>query len=351
MKFPTRHIHKHKLKTFMNHKLLLLCCLLIYNMSTPAQGQNIDALQINKKISVLNDRAFFNFPPEAYGSAESKAQSSADTKPNIESMVTLEIGKMKMVFMAKELFLLGDREFLTYITLQNQGIKWNTKSLSAPNNVQLILSTPTVYDSTKGYMRINSLLVVTADNTIFRVDVYIDKPGYYTAEQFQKLSERILSSFSNGTRMNNLSARQEKIPIYGTSKALLFDLPANYQVASEHGDYHQNFDFNKFKHYTDKSIFHLSIFQKPTSWGQGIEFLHTEYELSESDGKKLKGTFLSEQVDWLYFDLKKERLYLKEFIQDPQCVSTTFHVSILSQGTNMIDELTRIVEKVKVVNK
>ncbi len=328
--------------------LLSVLTVLIALTFQTALGQNLDTIKFDNKQSILNDRAFFNFPTYATNIKRGVDIMSADPNGNEETRIVLDMGEMRLVFFAQELFVLGDNDLLNTITKQNEPGNFKTKILSDKDSLLSILSTPTAFDSTKNAIILNSLVVRTQDNTLFQINAYINPAGYKLKDQFIKLTEDVFSTLTKGTRVNNLGARQEKHGIFLTDKAFTFDLPANYSITVD-----QQYDFQVFK-------FHKYQTAADTNWIQFIIYsgfhpssVYGDYGLSQSDAKKINGTFLGHKIDWLYFDMSKEGFYVKEQqIQSDQLPKDQIiHLALLSNQEQSIDEMTKIAESIKLVDQ
>jgi hypothetical protein len=128
-----------------------------------ASAQNLDTIKIDSKLSVLNDRAFFKFPTNATNIKRGVDIMSADPNANEETRIVLDIGDMRLVFFAQELFAFGDKELLTTISNQNVKDERTTKILADKDSLQSILSTPIKFDTTRNAILVNSLVVRTQD--------------------------------------------------------------------------------------------------------------------------------------------------------------------------------------------
>lgn len=311
-------------------------------------AQNLDTLRVENKLSILNDRAFFNFPTNATNIKRGVDIMSADPNANEETRIVLDIGNMRLVFFAQELFAIGDKDLITTITQQNEQGKMKTKILTEKDSLLSILSIPTNFDSTQNAILVNSLVVQTQDKTLFRIDAFINPAAYKLKDQFQKLTESVFSSLTKGTRINNRSARQERLAIFGTNKAFTFDLPSNYCITVDQQYDFQVFNFHKYQTYADINWIQLLIYN-----GHHPSVIYRDYGLSESDGKKINGTFLDKKIDWLFFDISKEGFYDKEqkISYDDIEKGLIFHLAMMSNQEKSIDELTKIVENIKLTDK
>lgn len=320
--------------------------LIIFTVFTVLQGQTLENIKLDNKLSVLNDRAFFYFPTEAKNEMRGVDIMSADPNANEETRIVFDNGEMRLIFFAQELFILSDKELLDTITKQNESDQSKTKILTDKDSLQSILSTPTKFDTTQNVILVNSLIVKTQDNTIFRISAYVNSSAYKLIDQFQKLSESTFSTLSMGTRMNNRAARQEKLSIFGTDKNFAFSLPENYSITVDQQYDFQVFKFHKYHCISDTNWVQLIIYN-----GQHPSMVYRDYELSEKDGQKISGKFLDKKVDWLLFDISSKGFFDKEqkIICNNIEKGLIVHIAMLSNQQNALDDLTKIIETMQLI--
>lgn len=311
--------------------------------STLLYGQKLDNIQLDNKLSILNDRAFFNFPTQAKNEKRSVDMMSADPNGNEETRIVFDNGNMRLVFFAQELFTLTDNALFQTVTKQGEKNKLTTKVLTDKDSLLSILSSPTKFDKTQNAILINSLIVKTPDNTLFRISAYINPEAYKQIKDYQKLTEAVFSTLTKGTRKNNRSARQEVFEIFGTKKSLTFNLPEDYCVTVDQQYDFQVFKLHRYQTFTDEDWVQVIIYN-----GHHPSLVYKDYGLSENDGKKATGKFLDENIDWLLFDISQQNFYDKEqkIICDKVEKGLIFHVAMLSNKKELTDELTRIVENI-----
>jgi hypothetical protein len=162
------------------------------------------------------------------------------------------------------------------------------------------------------------------------------------------MTENVFSTLTKGTRKNDLEARQEKLTIFGTDKAFTFDLPVNYCITADQQYDFQVFKFHKYKDYADTNWTQMIIYN-----GNYPSVIYRDYGLSESDGKKISGTFLNNNVDWLYFDISKEGMFDKEQLISCDNIEKGLivHIAMLSDQEKSIDDMTKIAESIKLTDK
>ncbi|MFL5764368.1 MAG: hypothetical protein ACJ77K_10550 [Bacteroidia bacterium] len=307
-------------------------------------AQNPDTIRIGNKQSILNDRAFFDFPVYAKNIKRGVDIMSADPNENEETRIVLDLGEMRLVFYAQELFSLGDNKMLDRVKEQNEKINFRTKVLCEKDSLFSILSSPLSFDSTQNAILVNSLLVKTQDNTLFKISAYINPAAYEQREHFQKLTETVFSTLSKGARANTRTARKETHALYGSKKNFIFDLPADYFITTD-----QQYDFQVFK-------LHKYQLMSDTSWVKMIIYLgnhpsplYKSYGLTEKDAKTVKGSFLEKKADWLSFDIKSQNIIEREQLFDNGQVEQGLivHVVMISDQNSALDDLTKIAESIR----
>ena len=84
---------------------------------------------------------------------------------------------MRLVFYAQELYVSGDNNLLTTISKSN-ATGFVNKILFDRDSILSILSTPTTFDTTQNAILVNCLSVKTQDNTVFRINAYINPAAF-----------------------------------------------------------------------------------------------------------------------------------------------------------------------------
>lgn len=90
-------------------KLFLGLTLLLLVVTQASFGQSLRNFKLDNKLSILNGKAFFNFPTAAKNEARETDIMSADHNINKETRIMLDIHDMRLVFFAQELYLIGDK--------------------------------------------------------------------------------------------------------------------------------------------------------------------------------------------------------------------------------------------------
>lgn len=337
------------MKKKMTRQILVFPLFIIGFFSSYSQGANLsDTTKLDKKISILNDKAFFNFPANAVVTPRVADIMAADPNENKETRIFIDNDTRRLVFFAQELFVLGDDKLLAQLSKQVEpDFDFERRELFNKNSAYGIISTPSLFDSTAGAIIVNSLTIKMPDNTVFRIDAFINPEAFSLKEEYVKLTENIFKTFSVGSRKINLDAKEESYKILGTESKFKFNLPKNYFVTVD-----EKYDFsvlklNKFKNsLSDTAYTSVTIYV-----GRFPTYFHKEYGYNESDATKTKGLFLQTPVEWLYLKDEAQSFFLKEqFIpSDSIYQGLILHVAMLSNKKEIIEELTKIVEDIKFV--
>lgn len=329
---------------------LLICsaCIAIFPfLSVSGQTTMPDSLTHAKQISILNNKLLLTFPAGAINSPRVADIMAADPNENRETRIILDSGKMRLVFLAQELFSLGGKNMFEDISKQVEpDFDFQRRILLDSASLLAVLSTPTLFDSTQSAILVNSLLVQSPDGTVCRVDAYINPDAWNLKEAYVQLTENIFKTIIPGSRRIQLKARQETYKIPGSTAQFQFTLPENYFITIDEKYDFSVFKINKYKKLTDDTYTSLTIYT-----GRYPTFFYKEYQLSDSNAVKAKGIFLQNNYDWLYFKEDKTNFFLKEQIipADNLGQGTVFHVALLTNKKDILEELTAITEKIKLV--
>ncbi|PCH88826.1 MAG: hypothetical protein COB88_03225 [Flavobacteriales bacterium] len=308
-------------------------------------AQELKSLELSNKLSILNDRAYFNFPDSAKNMARPVGIMSADHNINKETRVLFDVGPKRLVFFAQELYRFSGDNFLEQILAEDNGEEQGItgKVLSKETSLFSYLSVPGDFDSTLNAIFVSSLLVKTKDGSIFRVDAYINPAAYSLRNEYISLVERIFTTLSPGKRKNLREARTEKLKIFGTKKSFVFEVPENYSIAVDQKYDFQVFKFIKYRDYEDTSWVSLTIYV-----GSHPSMFHKEYGF-ESATEMQTLDFLGKEVKCLYFANKEKNLYLKEqqIPSDNIKNGLIVHIAMSSNRKELIDELGGIATRIK----
>ncbi len=334
----------------MIKRVAILTVISVFLSISVYSQNNIADVKLDNKQSILNGRAYFNFPASAENKERPSDLMSAGRNPNEETRIIYEVGKMRMVFFAQELYMLGGKNLINDVSHDSAYIKnFTTKVFSTTDSLSTILSTPLRYDTAQAGIVISSLLVQSIDGTVFRIDAYINSAAISKREEFRVLTEKIFKTVTSGPRVNKTNSRDEKYFFADSSKAFIFHLPVNYCVTVDNGDDFKVFKFHRFNHFTDTGWAALLIYV-----GEYPSYMFMNYGLDETSAKKDSGMFLGQKVQWLVFKDDMQGLFLKEQIipeGKPTERGEVIHVAMMSSSKEMFPELTNIIEAAKISSK
>ena len=328
--------------------LLFALILLLAGRPLTGSAQAIAQEKLTNKLSVLNERAFFSFPQAAVSSARPTDIMSADHNTNQETRIVLDRQKMRLVFFAQELYAVGDKSLLTRVLTEANGkAETKTKVLADTPQTFAVLSTPTRFDSSADAILVNSLLVRTGDNAIFKISAYINPDAYAKRAEFGTLAERVFQSLQAGPRLSSRSAHVETLDLFASPKKFKISLPADYAVTVD-----QKYDFQvfKFHHYSsfgseERRMFIVYVGSHPS-------YLYRNFDLRKDQAKEVEGKFLGQPIRWLTFADPGKKIYIKE-----QQVAGTqiaerliLHVGMLSDDAAALDEMSKIVAAIELTN-
>ncbi len=333
----------------MKYKIPIAVCLFVQAeiQAQPVFSQSLsDTSKLVKRLSILNNKVFFNFPAAAVSMPRLADIMAADPNINRETRIFMDKGKMKLVFFAQELYSLSGKNMYNEVTKEDPpNANYKRRLLTDRDSILTVITTPGVFDSTAGGIMINSLLVKTPDNTVMKMDAYINPDAWPLKDEYTKLTEHIFSTISKGNRTVNLEPREESYKMLIGNDKLVFRLPKNYVVNVDEKYDFIVFKLNKYKEITDTSFTSLTIYN-----GAFPSYFYKEYGLDEKTAVRVKGVFLQNPVDWLTFKDKPSGLYLKEQAVPIDAIEKgmVIHLAMLSTKKEMIDELTRLVENISI---
>jgi hypothetical protein len=311
-------------------------------------AQEIANSKLDNKQSILNGRAFANFPTAAINSARPTDIMSADHNINLETRIMLDIQKARLVFFAQELYALGDKKSITQFTAEENKKSGAKTTVVADNgSIFSILSTPVAFDSTKEAILINTLLVRTADNSVFRISAYINPAAYGQRAEFIKLTARVFETMTAGSRQNNRAAHTETLAIATTKKKFKIALPANYTVTTDQSYDFQVFVFHHFRNIGDEQRENLTIYA-----GNHPSYFFRNFRFERDEAQLIKGVFLGKPVNWLHFANSEKNIYIKEqqVPSDNIAPGLIIHVGMLGSSEAVLTELTKVAGTIELVN-
>ncbi|MEO6610630.1 MAG: hypothetical protein ABIT05_00805 [Chitinophagaceae bacterium] len=327
--------------------LLFFALLITGNVAFSQLNVPADSIRLEKKLSILNKKIYFDFPANATASPRVADIMAADPNENRETRIIADWGKMRVVFFAQELFALSGKNIFADISKEVEpDFDFQRRVLTETDSVISVLSTPALFDTASGGILVNSLLVKTQDNTVCRIDAYVNPDAFASKDDFTRMTENIFRTISKGTRTVNLAAREETYTIPGSSNKFLFKLPKNYFITIDEKYDFSVFKLAKYKDLTDKTFSSITIYT-----GYHPSLFHKDYGFSDSSAVKVKSKFLQNDVDWLYFPDPPKNFYLREqaIPSDNIEKGLIVHIAMLTNKKDQVDELTKITGDIKLV--
>jgi hypothetical protein len=301
-------------------------------------GQSLEGIKLQTKLSVLNGKAFFNFPN---GTKKLPINEIADPNTNEATLLGFDSGKSKLSFYARELHKRGDSNLFVEVFNVNKELNYRTKILTHKDQLLTILSTPTVFDTIDGsHILLNILTVKTQDNSVFEISAWITIEALLQRDDFINLTERVFKTITKGTREYNNTSRTETFKFPGASRKFTVNIPENYGFTLEQFKGNQIFRFTKYRNYSD------------TNWAK-LE-IHTGVNLMVSDWKRgyikdVRGKFLGDAVHYTLGYVPEAKTYYKAsrfltFKARKNGEKLDCNIRMYSNQEGSIEDLTKIVE-------
>lgn len=315
----------------------------LFLLATQGFGQKVSDLELDNKQSILNDKAFFQFPTDAKNVSRQADIMSADPNTNKETRLILDIDKQRLVFFARELYVTSDDNLLKTISKDNNE-NAKIKILTKQDTLLSVLVTPSKFDSTENAILVNNLYVRTQDKTVFVIGAYINPDAFKNKDEFQKLSEKVFASLTKGNKKLNYKTRTEISPIFDKKKKFSIALPEGYVITKDKKYDFEVLKFQKVRDITDTNWTSLTIYT-----GNHPSYFFGEYDFSDSDAVKTNSTFLNKPIEWLNFKNTEKQFYLREQkIPSGQIEEGLIvHIAMLGNNQEALNELTKIIENIK----
>jgi hypothetical protein len=327
----------------MANKLTVLLSFLL--LAATSFAQTISNLKLGNKLSILNDRSFLEFPATARNVARGADIMSAGPNADKETRIILDTGKQRLVFFARELFVTSSKGSFLESIKKDDGDYLRSKLLLNKDSIMAVLSTPQQFDSTQTAILVNNLTVRTPDGSVFSIGAFINPDAFQQKDEYIKLTEKVFNTLTRGKRKLVYQARTENFPIPGGKKSLSVKVPQGYVITKDAKYDFEVLHFEKVKDIADTTWRSLTLYM-----GHHPSYFYTEYEFDENDAEKVLGHFIGQKVEWLNFKNTENRLYLKEQKIPGGSIEEglLLHIAMLGDNPRAIDELTRIIEDIKV---
>jgi len=336
-----------RLTIMTRNKLLIFGMSLVFSaISQVTFGQDFKDIKLQKKLSVLNEKVFFNFP---IGSKKETILATVDPNTNEATLIEFALGKSKLSFYAKELHKRGDSNLFVEVFNENKVLNYGTQILTHREQLLTILSTPTIFDTVSGYnfILLNILTVKMQDNSVFEISAWISSEALLQKDDFITLTERVYQTITKGTREYNNTSRTETFKFPGVSKKYTVNIPENYGFTLEEFNGKQIFRFTKYRNYSDTNWAELKIYT-------GVNLMTSD----ERRGyiKDLRGKFLGNQVQYTLGYVPEVKTYYKgsrflTFKARENGERLDCNIRMYSNQEGSIEDLTNIVESITQTKK
>jgi hypothetical protein len=307
-------------------------------------AQKVNQLKLDNKQSILNKRVFLHFPDSAKNLTRPVGIMSHDPNAEKETRIVFDNGAERLVFFAQELFLLGDDKLLESMKAdKSEEFLFEYTELIKNKEITAIQTLPTKWDNTKGGILINSLTIMTKDNSLIRIDAYINPTAYESQKEiYIDLTKRVFNTIKAGKRFNNRKPRVEKHNILGTKKDFIFDLPKDYIIQIDQKYDFQVFRLKKYNYISDTTWQSISIYI-----GHHPSYAYPDYGF-DNYTEKQNTEFLGLKTDWLYFEDNERKLFLKEQKIESDNIEKGIitHISLSSNSSETILKLSEFIKTI-----
>jgi len=310
--------------------ILLLVCQLTY-------GQK-------NEISLLNGRFFFTFPDSAKNIARGADIMSAGPNMNDETRVIYDIGDKRAVFFAQELYITCKDELEKKITAESTSdYPLSIKTIYNKDSILCVSMTPSKFDNRKSAILVNSMIVKNADNSLSKLSVYLNPKAYEDKATFDKITEKVFSSFRKGNRRLPLFARTETFNVLGTKTKLELKMPSDYIVIIDKKYDFEVYRIKKITDYSEEDRADLNIY-----FGFHPSYFNTELELTKFKQPDTDGEFMFQKIKWMNFRDDSRSIIVREqmFTDDDIQKDAAIHIAMVSTTPKLIEEMTAIVRQV-----
>lgn len=327
-------------------KQISIIFLFLFAIQFPTFSQANKVSNLEKQMSLIDNRVLMNFPIDAKNTSVGVYKYDLDT--TVKTRIETSIQGVRVIFYAEELFKSSNDNFVETFTKENSENKFKSKTLKESKVLTSVLGTPTIYDTIFGTILINQLYIKTSDNLIIKIGVHIEPKGMNMKEEVEKFSEKVLLTLVNGKRTITRNAHKEIRESYGSEKKFEFNLPENYVITEEQDYYGSKLTIRKITDYLDTNMIDFTFNYRQIQALHNNSFDYDNYLLNFSDAIIVKNKFLGKSYDWLTFEMKEYKLFLKEQILVSNKIRTDInvHISMLSNNILLIDEMTSIIESI-----
>ncbi|WBA42381.1 hypothetical protein [Hymenobacter canadensis] len=293
-----------------------------------------------KQASILDGRAYLRFPASAVSSARPVDIMSAKPDEQLETRVVMDFGEHRVVFFARELFRLADKQFVSQAAAFEAGrFPATTQVIGNTDSLTAVVSTATRHDTAASAILLKRLLVRTIDNTVLVVDAYVNPKGFPRKARYEALADSVFRTVRPGKRLLSRKAHTE------TQDRLVFQLPENYVLSRK-----QSYDFFVYSIRPMTPLLAESTSGITVYLGNHPSPVYRDEGVPASTAQPLDGNFLGKKIQWMGFSKPTDQLYWREQII-PAALGKSgplAHVFVHSASPDGLNELTAIVEAITV---
>lgn len=306
--------------------------------SQPVWAQKKGPEALSNRVSILDGRAYLSFPANAVSSARPVDIMSVKPNEQLETRVVLDVGKSRVVFFARELFRLTDKQFVRQAAVYKSAtFSADPQLIRDTDSLTAVLSTAARHDTTASAILLKRLLVRTIDNTVFEVAAYVNPAGFGRRAEFEALANRVFRTVRPGQRLFNRSARTE------THDELVFALPENYCLTRK-----QSYDFWVYTIWPIEPLLSDTNSNVTVYLGHHPSPIFRDEGVAASTAQLTAGHFLGKSIQWMGFSKPASKLYWREQII-PSATGKDeplAHVFVRSTSPEKLPSLTAIVEAI-----
>lgn len=293
-------------------------------------------------LSMLNGRFSFVFPDSAKSQARGVDIMSVDPNINNETRVVYDLGSKRLVFFAEDLLIKSVDGLET--KLREEAAKEYPLTVQKKDNQDSSICywvTPQKFNDKAQAILINSIILKNPDNTLSRFSAYINPEAYKDKATFDKIVEKVFSSFKKGNRRLNLSERTETFKILGTKTLYTIKLPENYIVSVDKKYDFEVYKVKKVSDYGDKEFGDLIIY-----FGFYPSPMYRELQMENNKTKDTEGEYMLQKLTWSNYQDKSRNLFLREqiFVDDDIAKNAQNHIAMIASSEKKIEELALIVK-------
>lgn len=327
--------------------LLVVCFAVMLLLWQSAAAQGLGQLPLDKRMSILEDKVFLTFPGLAVDRHRTAGRMADAPDPHLRTEIQLDFGDMHMEFRALNWFCLPGEDFQARELKKGEAGYETKKVLLDQDGLLAILSTPVRFDSTRKSIWIQELVVRTQENMLLKINVHINQAAFAHKDELLQLSERVFRTLQMGAADKVLTARQEKHALPGSGKALVFDLPAKCYLLEQGWQGNPTFQIHSLPECMDTLWQQIDVYVGPHP-----DMAWKDFDLTTNNYQETQGSLLGNKITWRTFHPKDDYDIREQAIPlDQVGAGLQLYVTMSSNNKALIDELTKIAERIQLVDQ